>query len=186
MAKSKQVDDNKKNRQDVPAEATAKPARRRAAKVAGDTVSGQPVVILEPAAIGEKAKIKSKTRSRPKDQTALAALAVPLPAEEEEPEGKRGIADPDAWEAAKKVAKALRKARKEEKGSGEWRKLPWKEIRAQLRRKGDYVDLDAVPPTWLSESPQIQDMRRILEEAGFVAEGNIYRWPRITSKKLTG
>lgn len=89
---------------------------------------------------------------------------------------KKGLADLDAWEAAKQVAKALRKARKQDEGTDEWRKQPWREIREQLRSKGHRVDLDAVPPTWTSESPQMQDLRRILEQAGFLRQGNCYYW----------
>ncbi len=89
---------------------------------------------------------------------------------------KRGVADPDAWEAAKKVAKTIKKMRKDQKGTESWRKLPWREIREQLRRRGDAVDLDSVPPTWTGESPQMQDLKAILEEAGFKADGSRYVW----------
>jgi len=90
---------------------------------------------------------------------------------------KRGKANMDAWEAARKVAKAIRKGRKQEDHyDDEWSRLPWREIRDQLKRSGTVVDLEAVPPTWTTESQQVADMREILEQAGFKKDGHIYRW----------
>lgn len=91
--------------------------------------------------------------------------------------GKRGIADPHAWEAAKRVAKALRKARKAEPGTDDWRKLPWREIRDQLRLRGREVDLDAIPPSWTGESMPYRDLVTILEQAGFRRMARSYVWP---------
>ncbi len=87
---------------------------------------------------------------------------------------KRGIASDAAWEAAKKVAKTIRKERSK---NVVWRRWPWEEIKDQLRRRGDVVDPMSVPPTWTSESPQMRDLIRILEEAGFEKDGHVYRWP---------
>lgn len=89
---------------------------------------------------------------------------------------KRGKANMAAWEAAKKIAKALRKERKQEDANYEGGKLPWREIRDQLRRRGNIVDLDAVPPHWTSESRQMADMREVLERAGFKRNGQRYYW----------
>jgi hypothetical protein len=89
-----------------------------------------------------------------------------------EPLDKIGKANRDAWDAAKKIAKSMRKDYKK----ADWSKLPWHEIRRQLRETGDVVDTTRVPPCWLSESPQMVKMRLILEEAGFRAEDHLYRW----------
>lgn len=91
-------------------------------------------------------------------------------------EEKRGKANMDAWDAAKQVAKTLRKERKKEDSNYEGSKLPWREIRDQLRQKGNIVDLDAVPPHWTSESRQMADMLEILEKAGFKRTGQRYYW----------
>jgi hypothetical protein len=87
-------------------------------------------------------------------------------------QSKRGQANNDAWEAARKVAKKMRKDYKDK----QWGKLPWREIRNQLRQAGDTVDMTKVPVTWTTESPQMVKMRTILEKAGFKEEGYLYRW----------
>jgi hypothetical protein len=89
---------------------------------------------------------------------------------------KIGQANRNAWEAAHKTAKAMRKEHKEES----WRKLPWREIREQLRRNGDVVDMTAVPVSWTSESPQVMKMHDILQEAGFIQDGHLYIWKEDT------
>lgn len=89
---------------------------------------------------------------------------------------KRGKANKDAWEAARTVAKAIRKERKQDEGKNEVGKAPWRAIREQLRRTGTVVDLDAMPPNWTSENAQMADVRRILEEAGFKRDGSRYVW----------
>jgi hypothetical protein len=85
---------------------------------------------------------------------------------------KRGNANMDAWEAARKIAKATRKEYKDE----EWSRLPWREIRDQLRHNGNVVDMTAVPVSWTSESPQMVKMRLILREAGFKEDGHLFYW----------
>jgi|GEM_PF-2854791 len=85
---------------------------------------------------------------------------------------KRGKANMDAWEAAHKIAKTIRKEYKDKK----WSRLPWREIRDQLRRNGHLVDMTAVPVNWTNESPQMVKMRLILEEAGFKQDGHLYYW----------
>lgn len=85
---------------------------------------------------------------------------------------KRGKANMDAWEAARKVAKAIRKEYKDE----EWAKLPWREIRDQLHHNGNVVDMTAVPVSWTNESPQMAKMRLILQEAGFKEDGHLFHW----------
>lgn len=87
-------------------------------------------------------------------------------------DSKKGNANLRAWEAARKVAKAVRKEYKDEG----WSRLPWREIRDQLRRNGNSVDLSTVPVSWTSESPQMVKLRTILEEAGFKMEGHLYFW----------
>ncbi len=94
---------------------------------------------------------------------------------------KRGKANKDAWEAARKVAKKMRKDYKDE----EWGKLPWREIRNQLRQSGDTVDMTRVSANWTSESPQMTKMRIILEKAGFKEEGYLYRWEPKSTRKVT-
>ncbi len=85
---------------------------------------------------------------------------------------KHGKANLEAWEKARKVAKKMRKGHKDE----EWSKLPWREIRNQLRQSGDTVDMTKVPANWTSESPQMIKMRTILQQAGFKAQDHLYRW----------
>lgn len=89
-----------------------------------------------------------------------------------EKQDKHGKANPEAWEKTRKVAKKMRKDYKDE----EWSKLPWREIRNQLRQFGDTVDMTKVPPNWTSESPQMIRMRTILQQAGFTAKDHLYRW----------
>ena len=92
---------------------------------------------------------------------------------------KHGKANPEAWEKTRKVARKMRKDYKDE----EWSKLPWREIRNQLRQSGDTVDMTKVPPDWTSESPQMIKMRTILQQAGFKAEGHLYRWEPAGTEK---
>ena len=85
---------------------------------------------------------------------------------------KHGKANLEAWEKARKVAKKMRKDHKDE----EWSKLPWREIRSQLRQSGDSVDMTKVPANWTGESPQMIKMRTILQQAGFKAQNHLYHW----------
>ncbi len=85
---------------------------------------------------------------------------------------KRGQADEAAWEATRKIARKIRKDDKDK----QWSKLPWREIRGQLRESGDTVDMTKVPVTWNTESPQMIKIRTILEKAGFKKDGHLYRW----------
>jgi hypothetical protein len=92
--------------------------------------------------------------------------------DEKDKQENYGQANREAWEAARKVAKKRRKDYKDK----EWSKLPWREIRNQLRQSGDTIDTTLVPVTWTSESPQMSKMLIILEEAGFKKEDHLYRW----------
>lgn len=85
---------------------------------------------------------------------------------------KRGQANEAAWESARKIAKKMRKNDKDDKPG----KLPWREIRNQLREYGDTVDMTKAPVNWTSESPPMVRMRAILEKAGFKKDGHLYRW----------
>ena len=86
---------------------------------------------------------------------------------------KLQAANPEAWDAARKVAKSIRNERRKHV---EWGKMPWREIREQLRRTGTVVDITKVTPNWTTESPQMSDMLEILEKAGFQKVGHLYRW----------
>ena len=86
---------------------------------------------------------------------------------------KIGNANREAWEAAQQVAKTQRQEYKDE----DWSKLPWQEIRRQLRESGDVVDMTAVPTHWTSESPEMVKIRLILEEAGCIPDEHLYVWP---------
>ena len=97
-------------------------------------------------------------------------------AEKKKKKDKRGKASLEAWEAARKVAKAIRKERKKDDANDDVGKAPWRAIREQLRRSGNVVDMDAMPPKWTSESPHMADVRRILEDAGFKRNGHRYVW----------
>ena len=92
---------------------------------------------------------------------------------------KHGQANLEAWEKTRKVARKMRKDYKDE----EWSKLPWREIRDQLRQSGDTVDMTKVPADWTSESPQMVKMRTILQRAGFKEEGHLYRWEPAGTKQ---
>ena len=85
---------------------------------------------------------------------------------------KIGKANKDAWDAARKIAKTVKKEYKNE----DWSRLPWREIRDQLRHTGNVVDTTAVPVTWTNESPQMVKLRSILEEAGFEQDDHLYVW----------
>ena len=92
---------------------------------------------------------------------------------------KHGRANLEAWEKTRKVAKKMRKDHKDE----EWSKLPWREIRNQLRQSGDTVDMTKVPANWTSESPQMIKMHTILQQAGFKAQGHLYRWELVSAEE---
>jgi hypothetical protein len=83
-----------------------------------------------------------------------------------------GNAIPEAWDAAHAVAKSMRKKNSDAK----WSRIPWKEIRSQLRRTGSVVDTTAVPVTWTNESPQMTALLTILEQAGFKHSEHVYYW----------
>ena len=93
-------------------------------------------------------------------------------AAKQDPSSKKGNANLDAWDAARKVVKATRKAT----GEDDWGRLPWREIRRQLREVGDCVDLDQVPAGWTGESPRMQKLCLILQQAGFKQDGQLFRW----------
>jgi hypothetical protein len=83
---------------------------------------------------------------------------------------KRGNANKRAWKAAKDAIKA-----KNGENDG-WRRELWQEVRDQLRRRGDQVDMSAVPVHWTNESTQMNRLRAVLEKAGFKKRKHIYRW----------
>jgi hypothetical protein len=85
---------------------------------------------------------------------------------------KIGKANREAWEAVGRAAEAGGERNKRQA----LYRLPWGEIRRQLRLNGDTVDTLAVPVCWTNESPQMVNMRLILKKAGFTEEGEIYRW----------
>jgi len=85
---------------------------------------------------------------------------------------KHGKANMAAWEAAHRVVRKTGEKYRDNNRSN----LPWREIRAQLRQNGDFVDTLSVPPWWTAESPQMMLLRAILEEAGFEQDQHVYRW----------
>lgn len=107
-------------------------------------------------------------------------------AAKQDPSSKKGNANLEAWDAARKVVKVTRKAT----GDDDWGRLPWREIRRQLRELSDHVDLDQVPADWTGESPRMQKLCLILQQAGFKQDGQLFRWqaacgPTETADQLT-